>query len=112
MKSNAFLHLHKRKRVHVKLEKYPHPNKLKRIMDRIIYFIAVLGPVTALPQIIKIWIEQTAAGVSVFFWVAGFIGAFFWMFYGYLHEEKPIIFANILWILIQGLIVLGILIYR
>ena len=42
--TEAIHHYHKRKRVHKKLEKYPHPDKFKRFFDKLIYFIGVFGP--------------------------------------------------------------------
>ena len=32
---NGYHHFHRRKRIHLKHEKYPHPNKWKRLIDKI-----------------------------------------------------------------------------
>jgi len=42
----AVHHLHKRKRIHEKHEVYPHPDKWKNRLDKIIYFIAIIGSTT------------------------------------------------------------------
>ena len=104
-------HFHKRKRIHFKLEKYPSPEKLKGLLDKSIYAVALFGPIMTFPQIYKIWIEKNAAGVSAISWAAYLIGTFFWLFYGIVHKEKPIIFTNIIWGLLQLSIVIGTLIY-
>ena len=104
-------HFHRRKRIHLLLEKYPSPKKLKRILDKSIYAVALFGPLMTFPQIYKIWIEKSAAGVSVISWAAYLLGAFFWLFYGIVHKEKPIIFTNIVWIILQLIIIIGALIY-
>ena len=109
--SHGLHHFHKRKRIHQKHELYPHPHKLKRIMDRAIYAVGIFGPIMTIPQITKIWVHKTAAGVSVLSWIAYLICAAFWLFYGILHKEKPIIFTYSIWILLDILIIIGVLIY-
>ncbi|HJO01876.1 MAG: PQ-loop domain-containing transporter [Candidatus Woesearchaeota archaeon] len=104
-------HFHIRKRVHQKHESYPHPHKWKRFMDKAIYVAGVFGPLMTLPQLTKIWIEKNAAGVSVISWASYLIAAIFWLIYGIMHKEKPIIFAYSLWIGLEILIVVGTIIY-
>jgi len=112
MVNNGLHHIHKRKRVHQKLEKYPHPDKWKNLMDKIIYVVAIFGPIMTIPQVMKIWVEQNPTGVSVISWSAYLLAAIFWLMYGVLHKEKPIIFTNILMIILEAFILVGILIYR
>ena len=104
-------HAHRRKRIHQKHEKYPHPNKWKRRMDKAIYIVGILGPIMTLHQIYKIWFEQNAVGVSPVSWATYLIVACFWVAYGVLHKEKPIIFIFGFWIILDILIVIGTLIY-
>jgi len=80
-------------------------------MDRAIYVIAILGPVMTIPQIIKIWLHKNAAGVSAISWSSYLVIAVFWLIYGFMHKEKPIILANILLIIINIIIVIGTLLY-
>jgi len=75
----------------LKEEPYPHPNKWKRLMDKLIYFAGVLGPIMTIPQLSKIWVEKNASGVSALSWGAYGVGACFWIIYGFMHKEKPII---------------------
>jgi len=104
-------HLHKRKRIHVKYEKYPPKEKFKRLVDRLVYIGAILGPLISLTQVYEIWYHKTAAGVSLITWAGYFLGAFVWLEYGIIHKEKPIILNSILWIIVNGLIVVGTFIY-
>lgn len=109
--SQGMHHYQIRKRIHEKHEPYPHPDRLKRFIDKIIYLVAVLGPAMIIPQLIKIWLYQDAGGVSLLTW-AGF--AFFsiiWLIYGFLHKEKPIIFMNTLLLIFQIMVASGVLIY-
>ncbi len=109
--SRGIHHFHKRKRVHQKKEVFPHPNKYKRLMDDAVYVLAVFGPVITIPQISKIWIEQNASGLSLISWIGYLLGSIFWLIYGIIHKEKPIIFTNAMWIAFHFLIVLGIIVY-
>lgn len=106
------LHHHSvRKRIFQKHEKYPNPNKWKRFMDKSIYVVALFGPIMTFPQLSKIWIGKSASGVSVISWSAYLITAVFWLIYGVMHKEKPIIITYIAWIILESFIVLGALIH-
>ncbi len=107
----SLYHPHRRKRIHQKHEPYPHTNKLKRAIDRIIYAIIFIGPIMTIPQVTNIWIDHNAGGVSAISWFTYLIVACFWLFYGSLHKEKPIIVSATIWIFLDILIVIGTLIY-
>lgn len=104
-------HFHKRKRIHVKHEQYPHPNKWKRFLDKLIYVVGVVGPLMALPQLIKIWAYKNAAGVSALSWTAFGIIASIWLIYGLAHRAWPIVLNYAIWIFFDILIVIGIILY-
>lgn len=104
-------HFNRRKRIHVKHEPFPHPNKWINFVDRAIYFVAVFGLLMTLPQIIRIWVIKDASGVSPISWASYLVIAVFWLVYGVIHKAKPIIFTNLLWILFDAVIVIGTVIY-
>lgn len=89
----------------------PSKSKLRGFMDTIIYIVAVLGPLIAIPQVLKIWHMKEATGVSLITWIGYLFGGFFWLTYGLLHQEKPIIITNVLWIFVQIFIIIGIVRY-
>lgn len=103
-------HFHIRKRIHEKFEPYPHPDKWKRFIDMLIYIGGIVSPVMTLPQLFKIWVEKNIVGVSLATWVAFLVGGLFWIAYGVIHKEKPIIFIYSLGTVINALIVAGIII--
>ncbi len=105
-------HYHRRKRCYEKHEPFPHPNKWKRIVDTLIYPIAMFGPIMTIPQVWIIWVDKNAGGVSAVSWGAYMITAVFWLNYGIIHKEKPIIFSSCLWLVLEALIVTGTLMYR
>lgn len=109
--SKGLHHFHIRKRIHQKFEQYPHPDKWKRRMDKLIYGAVFFSPLMTLPQIAEIWLYKNAAGVSTISWVAYFTVAVFWLGYGILHKDKPIICTNVIWLVLDLVIVIGTIIY-
>ncbi len=100
-----------RKRIYRNLEPYPHPDPKKQFLDQLIFVIGALGPLSTLPQIYTIFAHKNAAGVSAFSWFAYFLFSIVWVVYGVVHKEKAIIFTYSLWILMNGLVALGAIIY-
>ncbi len=114
-------HIHKRKiatkksskpvKSNQKYEPYPHPEKWKRILDKSIYAVSVIGLVMTIPQITKIWSEKNASGVSLIAWSTYIFTALVWLMYGIAHKEKPIILTNLAWIIVNLIIVIGVIMY-
>ncbi|MBU1975331.1 MAG: hypothetical protein KKG59_02910 [Nanoarchaeota archaeon] len=109
--SLAIHHLHKRKRIHQKYEKYPHPNKFKRIMDKLIFFAGFLAIIMTIPQVLKIWVGQNASGVSIWSWSAYLFTTLIWLGYGIVHKDKAIIFAYSPFLILHPLIIIGTVLY-
>ncbi len=104
-------HFYVRKRIYKKHEKYPSEDKWKKIIDKFIYIIAIIGIVMTLPQIWNIWVGKEAAGVSALSWAAYTFIAVFWFVYGIVHKEKAIIFNYTALIILDALVVIGTLMY-
>lgn len=104
-------HFHRRKRIYKNYEPYPHPNKWKSLMDKLIYAVIIITAVMTVPQVVQIWSEQNATGVSVYTWSTYFVMSIFWIVYGLLHKEKPIILSSTLLGLLQVFIVAGTVVY-
>ncbi len=95
-----------------KTNKHPQPDKLKSAVDHSIYAVAMLGPVMTLPQISNVWVGRDTSGLSLVSWTAYTLVAVFWVFYGMLHRDKPIVVVNFFSILVNAVVVLGIFIFR
>ncbi|MBU2100353.1 hypothetical protein KKG83_01915 [Candidatus Micrarchaeota archaeon] len=104
-------HLEKRKRIYKKLEPYPHPDKWKRFLDKLIYFVGIFTPIITIPQLLDIWIGKNAVGVSLVSWTGYLIAVCFWFLYGLAHKEKPIIISYGLLVVMDFFVVVGILLY-
>lgn len=74
------------------------------------YVVAVVAPFMTLPQLYLVWIKRDISGVSVYSWLGYCVFNAFWVFYGLVHKDKPIVLCNIAWVIVQGLVVLGVLI--
>lgn len=85
--------------------------RFKRFIDHSIYFAGIFGVLVIIPQIYKIWIEKDL-GVSLVTWVGFLFAALFWLFYGLIHKEKPIIFTNLAVISTDLMVVIGVLIFK
>jgi len=104
-------HISKRKRISQKLESYPSKNFWIRFLDKFLIIIAVIAPLTTIPQIITLYTLRQAAGLSIYSWSAWTILDIPWIIYGIVHKEKPITIAYILWFLMNLSVVIGILLF-
>jgi len=111
MQQGGIHHQSLRKRSYKKLEPYPHPNKFKRFFDKLIYVVAIITPITNLPQLLKVWVDHDVSGVSLLSWTSFAAISVIWTIYGIIHKETPIILMSSLLIVVQGLIAIGVVIY-
>ena len=83
----------------------------KHRIDSVIYIAAIGGPLMNLPQLFKIWISKSANGVSLLSWSGFAVISLMWVYYGYIHKNKPILLMNSALFVIQTLIATGTLLY-
>jgi MtN3 and saliva related transmembrane protein len=81
------------------------------VIDKLIYFAAVFSPAMTLDQVWIIWVDQNAAGISLLTWLSYTLTTCIWLAYGIAHKERVIIFSNIIWLVLNSLIVLGVILY-
>ena len=83
----------------------------KRFIDKVIYVFIFGAILMTVPQIMKIWVEKNASGVSILSWGAYLVSALFWLLYGFAHKDKPVIISSALWVLFDTLIIIGVALY-
>jgi uncharacterized protein with PQ loop repeat len=105
-------HLSLRKRMHERLEPYPHPDAFKRFLDKIMMGVALIGPLATLPQVYQVFMTQDTKGLSLVTWTVWVLLSCIWLVYGILHKELPIALSNFIYIVLQGAVVVAILIYN
>ncbi|MEX0920030.1 MAG: PQ-loop domain-containing transporter [Candidatus Pacearchaeota archaeon] len=85
--------------------------RMAEFIKEFVILFSVAGPIMTLPQVIKIYTEQSAVGLSPITWASYLFIAFFWLAYGVFIKNRPIVLANILWITMHVLIISGIYLY-
>lgn len=95
-----------------KLKQIDHDStKIQRIMDKLIYIVALIWPILTIPQVWVVWVDKNASWLSLFTWTAYVISPILWLIYGIIHKEKAIIFSNILWMIVDLAVLIGAIIY-
>jgi len=93
---------------------YKHLSKKQEvtIVDKLMSVAAVIHPLTALPQVFKIYTSHDVAGISLWTWLGFMTLGLVFLAYGVVHNIKPFIVTQVLWFIVDSLVVTGILIYR
>ena len=73
---------------------------------------AVIHPLTALPQVYQIYHTHNVSGISLWTWLGFMALGLIFLAYGILHKIKPFIVTQVLWFIMDLLIVVGTLVYR
>ena len=84
---------------------------LRFLINKVVYLIGFFGVLIYIPQLIKVWGEQTVAGLSLTSWVGITLGSVIWILYGIANKQVPLIIINSILVVVQGAIVLGIIMY-
>jgi MtN3 and saliva related transmembrane protein len=79
-------------------------------LNKVIMLVAIIEPLTTLPQIIEVFTKQNVSGVSVWTWSLYLLAEVIWLIYGLAIKNRPVIVTNFLWILMDSSVVIGVLI--
>lgn len=85
--------------------------KNRQRIDSVMMVAAVLHPLMALPQVMQIYTTREAAGVSLLSWTFWLCNGIVFLLYGIAHKLKPYILMQIIWTIIDALVIIGILMY-
>lgn len=83
----------------------------KYIIDRVVLFTGLIGPIASVPQAIEIFSLQDAQGVSLVTWAFFILTNASLLVYSFVHRLPSLIISNILWVIIEVVVVVGILMY-
>ena len=81
------------------------------VLRRFLGGFSIFTLLMTVPQVLVIWITREAAGVSVISWSAYLLSAILWLWFGLRQKDKNIYLPCIGWIILNGAIVVGALIY-
>lgn len=82
-----------------------------RFIDRAMMLVSVVHPLTAIPQAVDIYANQSAVNVSLTTWLSFMLIGFIFLAYALVHRIKPMIVNQILWFAVDLVIVIGIMLY-
>ena len=81
------------------------------VLRRFLGGMSIFTLVMTVPQVWTIWINQQAAGVSILSWGAYFLSAVLWFWFGLKQRDKNIYLPCIGWMVLNGAVVLGAVVY-
>jgi uncharacterized protein with PQ loop repeat len=81
------------------------------LVDRLTYAAAIIEPIITIPQVIVIFRDQTAAGVSLFSWVGYQLMTLVWIWYAIVHKDRLILIYQGLFFIVQTAVIIGGIIY-
>jgi uncharacterized protein with PQ loop repeat len=79
-------------------------------LNKAIMIVAIVEPLTTLPQIIDVFTKSNVSAVSVLTWGLYALFEVVWVIYGLAIKNRPIVITNILWIVMDLAVVMGVLI--
>jgi uncharacterized protein with PQ loop repeat len=80
--------------------------------NRLLGAISIISMVMTIPQVWTIWGEHQVAGVSLLSWSTYLVSSLAWLGHGIQKRDKNIYLPCIGWILLNGAVVAGIIVYR
>jgi len=80
---------------------------LRRLLGAMSAFTLLM----TIPQIVTIWVDHQATGVSVVSWSAYLLSALLWFFHGIQQRDKNIYLPCIGWIILDSAVVIGAIAY-
>ncbi len=83
-----------------------------KLMRRILGSLSIFTMLMTVPQVLTIWLGHQAAGVSLASWSAYLISALFWFWHGLRRRDPNIYLACIGWMILDGAVIVGALVYR
>lgn len=76
------------------------------VIDGVAYAMGILGNIAVVPQILKAW-SGPAPGLAVLTWLMFVVFGLVWLIYAIAHHQKPLIFAQLVGISCNLLVVIG-----
>lgn len=80
-------------------------------LERVLRVMSVVTMLMTVPQVLNIWIDGNAGGVSIVSWSAYLVSACLWLVYGLKKHDKTIYLACIGWIVLDAAIVAGVMVH-
>jgi uncharacterized protein with PQ loop repeat len=73
--------------------------------------MSIFTMVMTIPQVLAIWLNHQAAGVSILSWSAYLLSAVLWFWFGLQQRDRNIYLPCVGWMALDGAVILGAVIY-
>lgn len=80
-----------------------------QFLDYLIKLGAVIGPMAALPQAVAVWSSPSASGVSAASWLLFLCFSCLWLAHALRRKDRVLALSNLIWIVIETIVVLGLM---
>jgi len=77
------------------------------LFNQVAYVVGIVSSLFNIPQVISIWVDKSAEGVSVLSWVGFALASLFWLAYAIRRKESALIITFSLSLFFQMVIVVG-----
>jgi uncharacterized protein with PQ loop repeat len=81
------------------------------LLRRLLGGMSIFTLLMTVPQVVTIWVGHQAAGVSVLSWSAYLLSALLWFWFGLKKQDRNIYLPCVGWIVMNGAVVAGALMY-
>ena len=81
------------------------------LLRRLLGGMSIFTLLMTVPQVLTIWVGHQAAGVSVLLWGAYLLSAVLWFWYGLRQGDKNIYLPCVGWVVLDGAVIVGALVY-
>lgn len=86
--------------------------KLDGKIDTLALIVGIIQPLATLPQIYLVFSSGDVSQVSLFMWTSYNVASVILLIYGLKYKLLPIIWAQILWLVVQTLMMVAVFVFR
>lgn len=94
-----------------KMVKHPIHKKPTSTFEKFVLLVAIIEPLSTLPQIYDVYTSKDAASLSLLSWVLFAGASVVWLIYGLKIKSRPLIASSFLWISTELTLMIGIVLY-
>jgi uncharacterized protein with PQ loop repeat len=89
----------------------PESDPSNSALEKVLPVLSVLTMAMTVPQVWTIWVEHSAAGVSLLSWGTYLLAACLWFVHGLQKRDRTIYLACIGWIALDAAVVAGVIVH-
>ncbi|HAG27211.1 TPA: hypothetical protein DCG61_00290 [Patescibacteria group bacterium] len=94
-----------------KMVKHPINKKVNSTFEKFVLLVAIIEPLSTLPQIFETFQSRDASSLSLLSWILFAGASVIWLIYGIKLKSRPLIASSILWISTEVILMIGIVLY-